>query len=74
MRHALLYRNISRPVLASPSRHAVRDLFDLGFGFRDFREQVLPFLSEECAALYPDERAFLRLRSSVEDVLLGLAA
>lgn len=91
--------------LASSSRHATRDLFDLyhlfnnlsakpknalkqvaggkdtvqhaidkvsQFSHRDFRAQVLPFLTESLMQLYQEEAAFNNLKSLVEDKLIQM--
>lgn len=89
--------------LSSPTRHAVRDLFDLdhlfsstlskpevikksvqpdvvekaaekieGFHYKDFEEQVLPYLSESLEAMYADSAAFDGLKKRVEDHLLEM--
>lgn len=87
--------------LASPSRYAVRDLFDLHhlflnlrvnaqeihkqmkpveiekaidkagtFTYLDFKEQVLPFLSEEMMNLYRAKESFDKLKNEVEQSLI----
>lgn len=87
--------------LASPSRYAVRDLFDLhhlfrvvsvrseeipdlpgmeeplrkasekveGFTYSDFKEQVLPYLTETLMALYRDADEFEKLKEEVRETL-----
>ncbi|MBI2119297.1 MAG: nucleotidyl transferase AbiEii/AbiGii toxin family protein [Elusimicrobia bacterium] len=90
--------------LSSPSRNAVRDLFDLHhlffnipvqpekmnllkieakeeiehayekiskFSYNDFKEQVLPFLTETMISLYKDKNIYEELRSKVEEFLIG---
>ncbi len=89
--------------LSSPTRHAVRDLFDLDhllssahsnpevikklveqndvektaekieeYDFKDFKEQVLPYLSESLVTLYSHSAAFGDLKKRVEDYLLEM--
>lgn len=87
--------------LASPSRYAVRDLFDLyhlfhvvsvkpeeipnlpgmeealrkasekagEFAYSDFKEQVLPYLTETMMALYQDADEFERIKEEVRETL-----
>ena len=43
-----------------------------GFAFRDFKEQVLPYLSEGLIGLYQDSAAFERQKDEVERVLIGM--
>jgi len=89
--------------LASHSRYAVRDLFDLHhllstagglpenlrievdseeieraankveeFSFREFKEQVLPFLSEAVMTLYREPKAFEDLKDEVGQALIRM--
>jgi len=87
--------------LSSPTRHAVRDLFDLDhlfsstvtfqckfrvkyedvekaahkvadFSTKDFKEQVLPYLSESLESMYADSAAFDNLKRRVEEHLLEI--
>lgn len=89
--------------LASPSRYALRDLFDLhhllrvvmvkpedaaksvgtktlesaadkvrSFTFRDFKEQVLPYLPGDLIDLYGRADAFERQKSEVEQALMEM--
>jgi len=89
--------------LASLSRTAARDLFDLhhllyallvkredvvkiidqgaveraadktgGFTHRDFKEQVVPYLTETMMALYEQPEAFEKLKEEVEQALIGM--
>lgn len=91
--------------LASPARHALRDLFDLhhllrvvlvepakaaelveadilesaagkiaSFTFKDFKEQVLPYLSGESIELYRHEDSFDRQKTEVEAALMDMLA
>ena len=43
-----------------------------GFQFKDFREQVLPYLSESLVTLYSDPAAFNDLKKRVENHLLEM--
>ena len=89
--------------LASPSRHAVRDLFDLHhllfsvpvkpeevaqiaeldsieraaekvgrFTYQDFKEQVLPYLTETLMALYRVPASFEKLKGEAEEALIRM--
>jgi len=89
--------------LASRSRYAVRDLFDMhhllstagvtpedlrnevdnevieraankveGFSFQEFKEQVLPFLSEAVMTLYREPKAFENLKDEVGQALIRM--
>ena len=43
-----------------------------GFGYKDFEEQVLPYLSESLVTLYSNSAAFDDLKKRVEDYLLEI--
>ncbi len=89
--------------LASPSRNAQRDFFDLhhllirigvkpgelahlvppgaveaagekagGFTFKDFKQQVLPYLSGELIELYRDPKGYEQQKAEVEGALLEM--